>query len=60
MAHRHFTAPVTKCVLLWADRLSDRPHSTLYPLLACAMIGPCLSATSRRPGQSGNWIAALW
>jgi hypothetical protein len=20
------------------------------------MIGPCLSATSRRPGQSGNWL----
>jgi hypothetical protein len=25
-----------------------------------AMIGPCLSATFRHPGQSGNWIAALW
>ena len=24
-----------------------------------AMIGPCLSATFRHPGQSGNWIAAL-
>jgi hypothetical protein len=22
------TATVTKCVLLWADRPSDRPHST--------------------------------
>ena len=54
------TAAVTKCVLLWADRPSDRPHSKLYPLMARAMIGPCLSATSRRPGQSGNWIAALW
>jgi hypothetical protein len=34
------TAAVTQCVLLWADRPSDRPHSTLYPLLARAMIGP--------------------
>jgi hypothetical protein len=54
MAYRHFTA-VTKCVLLWVDRPSDRPHSKLYPLMARAMIGPCLSATSRR-----HWIAALW
>jgi hypothetical protein len=28
-----FTAPVTKCVLLWADRPSDRSHSkTLSPV----------------------------
>ena len=27
---------------------------------SAAMIGPCLSATSHRPGQSRNWIAALW
>jgi hypothetical protein len=36
---------------------SDRPHSKLYPLMPLAMIGPCLSAISRRPGQSRNWIA---
>ena len=53
MAQRHFTAPVTKCVLLWTDRPSDRPHSKLYPLMARAMIGPCPPrAASRRPGTT--------
>jgi hypothetical protein len=28
------TAPVTKSVLLWADRPSDRPHSKLHSLMA--------------------------
>ena len=48
--------PQSPCVLLLADR---PPHSTLYPLMARAMFGPCLTPLPR-PGPSGNWIAALW
>ena len=51
MAQRHHHRPSHQVCLLWADRLSDRPHSKLHSLMPRAMIGPCLSATSRHPGR---------
>src|SRR4029077_7604096 len=49
------TAAVTRRVLLWADRPSDRPHSKLYPLTARAMIGPMPERNFPLPWSVGEF-----